>query len=354
MRPNHWKLLGVAGVAGVAATGVVVARRRRAARSSSPTRSASACTGGWPRRAAQRRRRRSRGGSRRSSTRSTRARSRTRTATGSATWRASPAAWTTWPSSASTSIWLSPVYPSPQEDNGYDIADYQDIEPVFGTLAGLRRAARGGPRARHEARDGPRGQPHLRRALLVQGVALEPRQPQARLVLVARAAQQLALVLLRLRVGARRRHRRALPAPVRALDARPQLGEPRGPRGDLHDDALVARARGRRLPHGRHQHDLQGPGAARRARAGRRHDARRLRALHRRPADSRVPGGDAPRRVRGAARADAHGRRDARRHARGGAALHRSGPRRGRHGVPVRARQPRPGRHEVGRARRCG
>src|SRR4051812_6969276 len=32
-------------------------------------------------------------------------------------------------------IWLSPVYPSPQDDNGYDISDYQDIEPIFGTLA---------------------------------------------------------------------------------------------------------------------------------------------------------------------------------------------------------------------------
>jgi oligo-1,6-glucosidase len=31
-------------------------------------------------------------------------------------------------------VWLSPVYPSPQDDNGYDISDYQDIEPVFGTL----------------------------------------------------------------------------------------------------------------------------------------------------------------------------------------------------------------------------
>ena len=31
-------------------------------------------------------------------------------------------------------IWLSPVYPSPQDDNGYDISNYQDIEPVFGTL----------------------------------------------------------------------------------------------------------------------------------------------------------------------------------------------------------------------------
>ena len=30
MRPRTWKLLGIAGVAGVTATGVVVARRRRA------------------------------------------------------------------------------------------------------------------------------------------------------------------------------------------------------------------------------------------------------------------------------------------------------------------------------------
>ncbi len=32
-------------------------------------------------------------------------------------------------------LWLSPVYPSPQDDNGYDISDYRDIDPTFGTLA---------------------------------------------------------------------------------------------------------------------------------------------------------------------------------------------------------------------------
>lgn len=32
-------------------------------------------------------------------------------------------------------LWLSPVYPSPQDDNGYDISDYRDIDPLFGTLA---------------------------------------------------------------------------------------------------------------------------------------------------------------------------------------------------------------------------
>lgn len=31
-------------------------------------------------------------------------------------------------------VWLSPVYRSPQDDNGYDISDYQDIDPMFGTL----------------------------------------------------------------------------------------------------------------------------------------------------------------------------------------------------------------------------
>jgi oligo-1,6-glucosidase len=34
-------------------------------------------------------------------------------------------------------LWLSPVYPSPQADNGYDISDYQDVDPLFGSLAQL-------------------------------------------------------------------------------------------------------------------------------------------------------------------------------------------------------------------------
>jgi alpha-glucosidase len=31
-------------------------------------------------------------------------------------------------------IWLSPIYPSPMHDFGYDVADYIDINPIFGTL----------------------------------------------------------------------------------------------------------------------------------------------------------------------------------------------------------------------------
>ncbi len=32
-------------------------------------------------------------------------------------------------------IWFNPWYPSPMADAGYDISDYRDIEPAFGTLA---------------------------------------------------------------------------------------------------------------------------------------------------------------------------------------------------------------------------
>src|SRR5258708_37106717 len=32
-------------------------------------------------------------------------------------------------------IWLSPVYPSPMVDFGYDVSNYTDIDPIFGDLA---------------------------------------------------------------------------------------------------------------------------------------------------------------------------------------------------------------------------
>ena len=127
-------------------------------------------------------------------------------------------------------VWLSPIYRSPQDDNGYDIADYQDVDPMFGTLADL---------------DAVIAAAHARGIKIVMdlvvnhtsdehpwfvGVALVHRRPQARLVHLAEDPQRLAVVLLRLGMGARPDHRRVLPAPVLPQAARPQLGEPGGPR----------------------------------------------------------------------------------------------------------------------------
>jgi glucan 1,6-alpha-glucosidase len=39
-------------------------------------------------------------------------------------------------------IWLCPVYQSPQEDNGYDISDYESIYPGFGTMDDMKKLIR--------------------------------------------------------------------------------------------------------------------------------------------------------------------------------------------------------------------
>ena len=36
-------------------------------------------------------------------------------------------------------IWLSPVYKSPNADNGYDISDYREINPEYGTMEDMER-----------------------------------------------------------------------------------------------------------------------------------------------------------------------------------------------------------------------
>ena len=38
-------------------------------------------------------------------------------------------------------IWLLPFYPSPLKDDGYDVADYHDVHPQYGTLRGLQAAS---------------------------------------------------------------------------------------------------------------------------------------------------------------------------------------------------------------------
>jgi alpha-glucosidase len=45
-------------------------------------------------------------------------------------------------------IWLSPFYPSPMADFGYDVADYCDVDPIFGTLDDFRELVKAAHRHR--------------------------------------------------------------------------------------------------------------------------------------------------------------------------------------------------------------
>src|SRR3954462_2426158 len=40
-------------------------------------------------------------------------------------------------------IWISPIFPSPMADFGYDVANYVNVDPMFGTLEDLDRLVAG-------------------------------------------------------------------------------------------------------------------------------------------------------------------------------------------------------------------
>ena len=192
-------------------------------------------------------------------------------------------------------VWLSPIFPSPMADFGYDVADYCDVDPLFGTL--------GGPRPLVEAC-------HERGIRVVldwvpnhtsdrhpwfEASRSVARRSAARLVRVARrgrrrSAQRLGLVVRGGRAGVdvRRAHRSVVPALVHGRAARPQLGQPGGRGGHARRAALLARPRHRRLPARRDRQDREGPAAAleRRRRAA---PPREL-GTHPRPAARDPPG----------------------------------------------------------------
>ncbi len=61
------------------------------------------------------------------------------TATASATCRASSTTSTTWSDLGVDAVWLSPIYPSPGRDVGYDVSDHTAVDPAYGREADFDR-----------------------------------------------------------------------------------------------------------------------------------------------------------------------------------------------------------------------
>ena len=91
-----------------------------------------------------------------------------------------------------TAIWLLPFYPSPLRDDGYDIADYFDVNPSYGTLEDFRAfldAAHERGLARHH---GAGDQSHLRSKSVVPEIAPRcARLARARIVCLERFAGKI-------------------------------------------------------------------------------------------------------------------------------------------------------------------
>ena len=64
-------------------------------------------------------------------------------------------------------IWLDPITVSPNDDWGYDVADYCDVDPALGTLADADELVAEAARARHPRDPRPRAQPLERPAPVV-------------------------------------------------------------------------------------------------------------------------------------------------------------------------------------------
>nr|WP_287374039.1 alpha-amylase family glycosyl hydrolase [Candidatus Microthrix sp.] len=76
-------------------------------------------------------------------------------------------------------IWLSPIFTSPMVDHGYDVSDYRDIDPSFGTLDDFDGFGRPGPRSPPAGDPRLGAQPFERCPPLVYRITLIAGQPQA-------------------------------------------------------------------------------------------------------------------------------------------------------------------------------
>ena len=175
-------------------------------------------------------------------------------------------------------LWITPFYTSPQHDHGYDVADYRDVDPLFGSLADaddlIARAHELGLRVVVDLVPNHTSDQHewFQAALAAGPGSPEraplplPRQPRGR-----RTAPRPTTGS---RSSAARRGPRSDDGQwylhlFDSTPARPRLAQPRGA-GDVRGrPALLARPRRRRLPRRRGARPVQGGQPARPGRSPR-------------------------------------------------------------------------------------
>ncbi len=151
-------------------------------------------------------------------------------------------------------LWLLPTFPSPFRDDGYDIADYYNIHPGYGTLEDFRAFLEAAHARGLQVITELVTQSHLRPASVVPGGAQLDRQPAPRLVRVERHRRPLPRRphhLPRHRVvqlGVGSGVEGLLLAPLLQPSAGPELRQPGGARGDVERHAVLAGHGRRRLP----------------------------------------------------------------------------------------------------------
>ncbi len=157
-------------------------------------------------------------------------------------------------------IWISPFFNSPMKDFGYDVSDYRDVDPMFGTLDDFDALIDDAHRARPEGDDRPGALAHLRPASLVHGKPVEPRQRARPTGMSGPIPSPTAR---RPTTGCRSSAARpgsGIPAGAAVLlaqfpgrAARPQLPQSGGAGRAARRHAVLAGARRRRLPPRHHQ-----------------------------------------------------------------------------------------------------
>ncbi len=163
-------------------------------------------------------------------------------------------------------LWVTPFYRSPQKDHGYDVADYCDVDPLFGDLAdvdtllatahdlGLRVIVDLVPNHTSDQHAwfqaalaaGP-GSPERARYLFREGRGADGSEPPNNWQSIFGGP-----------AWTRVRRRPVVPAPLRQLPARPRLAQPGGRRHVRGRAAVLAGPGRRRLPGRRRPRPLQG------------------------------------------------------------------------------------------------